>query len=451
LRRIGDIIGHTAAWSPDGETIAFARGSTLFKVNNDGTGLRKLIDTPGKPQKLRWSPQPGSQVLRFTIRAPDGHEATLWELQSGGMGLHPVLTAEGSGAGTALSNDDGIWISGGRYYLFRSLSASGYSIRAVRERGRFPGFSGEHTLQIHQTTSSIQALAPGPDGKRVYFISAQERRQLVRYNNARREFVPYLPGISGRWVAYSRDGKWVAYTTSAPETLWRSRPDGSDAVQLTQPPLRAFFPSWSADGAWIAFTGFPAGQTYGIYVIPSTGGIPQRLTPADSADDNPEWSPDGNRVMFHHSPPRGIAGPNGIYVIDWNTRKISPFMPAGKWHRGAWSPDGQHIAMTDGSQIDVLDARSRQLTHVASAKGIGRPLWSHNGRYVYYQDLAEAELPIFRAAIEGGRVERLMSLRQIPQSDLSAYILVSLAPDDTPIASILRTNSEVYALDLELP
>ena len=137
--------------------------------------------------------------------------------------------------------------------------------------------------------------------------------------------------------------------------------------------------------------------------------------------------------------------------MDWKTRKTR-FLPGSEdLAMSAWSPDGRHIAATDGVQLRVFDIRNERWIFLASGKAITPPYWSRSGKYVYYQDEFEPEQPIWRVSIDGRKVERMMSSRQIPQSDLSGYELVGLAPDDAPIASIVRTNSDIYALELELP
>lgn len=47
---------HDATWSPDGQQIAYARGTGLFRANGDGTESRKLTNVPGILSQPRWSP-----------------------------------------------------------------------------------------------------------------------------------------------------------------------------------------------------------------------------------------------------------------------------------------------------------------------------------------------------------------------------------------------------------
>jgi Tol biopolymer transport system component len=137
--------------------------------------------------------------------------------------------------------------------------------------------------------------------------------------------------------------------------------------------------------------------------------------------------------------------------MDWKSRKMRVIPGSGKLVRGAWSPDGQHIAATDGVEMQLFDFRTGRWTLLARGRGMGPPFWARNGASVYYQNSFEPEQPIWRVAINGGKLQKAASSLQIPQSGMTAYSLAGLAPDDAPIASVARSNSDIYALELELP
>ena len=48
-------------------------------------------------------------------------------------------------------------------------------------------------------------------------------------------------------------------------------------------------------------------------------------------------------------------------------------------------------------------------------------------------------------------VERMMDLKHVPQSNVTAYFFGGLTLEDAPIVSVRRSNSDIYALDLRLP
>ncbi|HUC43057.1 MAG TPA: hypothetical protein VMR65_03385, partial [Candidatus Sulfotelmatobacter sp.] len=88
--------------------------------------------------------------------------------------------------------------------------------------------------------------------------------------------------------------------------IWKASIRGGPAVRLTAHPGVEVFPRFSPDGKWIAFTGQYDGDEQ-VYVIPSDGGEPKKLTfyPADGpltqrwGYDNIVygWTPDGTSIL----------------------------------------------------------------------------------------------------------------------------------------------------------
>ncbi len=66
-----DAIDAAPSWSPDGTQIVFhstrTKRSNLYIINADGTGLRQLTDDPGIDRAPAWSPD-GSQIAFFSSR-----------------------------------------------------------------------------------------------------------------------------------------------------------------------------------------------------------------------------------------------------------------------------------------------------------------------------------------------------------------------------------------------
>jgi Tol biopolymer transport system component len=74
--------------------------------------------------------------------------------------------------------------------------------------------------------------------------------------------------------------------------------DGSDRVRLTAGP-NDFAPTWSPDGARIAFVRTSASSQRQEIVVMNADGTDQRsLTPAGESDSCPAWSPDGGQIAL---------------------------------------------------------------------------------------------------------------------------------------------------------
>jgi eukaryotic-like serine/threonine-protein kinase len=111
---------------------------------------------------------------------------------------------------------------------------------------------------------------PSKDGKKLFVVGALARGELVRYDTRSAEFIPFLSGISADSVSFSKDGQWVAYVSFPEGTLWRSKLDGSQKIQLTYPPLTPVMPSWSPDGQQIVFYAF-SGPKPKLYTVATQG------------------------------------------------------------------------------------------------------------------------------------------------------------------------------------
>ncbi len=446
-QRLGDALGWNAAWSPDGQSIIYSREGELFVAHDDGQQPRKLFSVAGLIKYLRWSPD--GQRLSFTVQDLAPGALSLWEIAPDGHNAHAVdlgwkIHRGGWGEGESC----GDWSPDGQYFVFRSIHDGVASFWAVREKGGWLHQGRARPVQLYTSPDPIGQPRFSADGRRILFVDYQVRRELVRYDAIRKLFVPYLGGIPARHLSFSRDRQWVAYTNELDGSLWRSRLDGTQALQLTFPPLHVLHPTWSPDGKKIAFE---ANGT--LFAIPSEGGKPEQILSGDAQGGQPNWSPDGSSLLYTMSEPGGLH--RAIFLLNLSNRQVEMVPGSEDFEGPQWSPDGKYAAASAKNiqKLMLFDFARHQWSELAEGLPYGWGIrWSASGRYVYYQHLYGGEKqPILRVRLSDHKVEQITSSRQILRADVLSYSMTGLAPDDSPLASFVSRNADVHALELDLP
>jgi Tol biopolymer transport system component len=295
--------------------------------------------------------------------------------------------------------------------------------------------------------SNIVGSVPSRDGKKVFAIQGATQGQLVRYDARSQQFVPYLSGISAIRLAFSKDGQWVAYSSFPDGTLWRSRVDGTERLQLSTSSMRpAGAPQWSPDGKQIAFAAHPGAKKH-IYIVSVDGGAPKEVTQGERlADFYPNWSRDGNSLFF--SSMAAIA----IYQVNLKTNQVTTLTGS----KGMWfpktSPDYNHIAaLSSTNHLMLFDLKAQKWTELTQIQA-DYPAWSHDGRYVYFSSTLEGEPTFCRVQIKDHKLERVASLKDVKRPTSGTFASwTGLTPDDSPLALRDISNYEIYALDWQLP
>ena len=147
----------------------------------------------------------------------------------------------------------------------------------MREKSDLFHKSSREPVQLTSGPMNFYAPEPSLDGKRLFAVGEQRRAELVRQDAKSGQFVTSLSGISAEQVSFSRDGQWVAYVTYPEGTLWRSKTDGSEKLQLSFAPRLASFPRWSPDGERVAFASLEPGSRWKLHIVYSEGGSLQEL------------------------------------------------------------------------------------------------------------------------------------------------------------------------------
>jgi eukaryotic-like serine/threonine-protein kinase len=448
-RRLGDITGHDGAWAPNGRLL-FAKDNDLYFAAHDGTAPRKLITAPDRPRSPHFSPD-GSR-LRFDVFNSISGTSTIWEANADGSSMHSLLP----GWNNPPNECCGQWTPDGRYYVFETLRDGARNIWVLPEHSSPLRKASNQPMQLTTGPLSFNTPVPSKDGKKLLVIGAQLRAELVRYDFKSAQFVPYLGGISAGELDFSRDGKWVAYVSYPDDTLWRSKLDGSERLQLTYPPQRAATPHWSPDGKTVAFTAATPGKPWKVCVISPDGGTPQFLTSKETLETDPSWSPDGAMLAFSSN---DSLHPENQFVqlFDRKTRQLSSLPASEPVFGPRWSPDGRSIAVisSDNSRLLLLDVKTQNLRTLGTGLGfIGYLAWSTDGSYLYFDTLLTPNPGYYRVRIKDGKLERLIDLKGIrtfPEQFGGVGSWTGLGPGETPLFVRDISSQEIYALDVEFP
>jgi Tol biopolymer transport system component len=135
--------------------------------------------------------------------------------------------------------------------------------------------------------------------------------------------------------------------TSGPSTELFIAPvnDLGAARQVTTLGGRVSHPTWAPNGIQLAFT-HETGEDAEIWVITEDGNNLRQITENESNDRDPDWSPDGNNIVFvsdQNSP--GLTkvftmSPDGTEVTQLDQRAGSSYSPR-------WSRDGEYIVFVN--------------------------------------------------------------------------------------------------------
>jgi len=406
-------------------------------AKGDGSEPHKLFSAADLIYDPAWSPD--GTTIRFRVGGAFAAQGSLWQVSVDGMNAHPLLL----GWHIPPNECCGRWTSDGKYFVFQSKG----NIWVRTEKGSLFGKAGSQPVQLTSGPMTFSTPLPSKDGKKLFVVGALAHGELTRYDVKSAAFIPFLSGISADSVSFSKDGQWVAYVSFPEGTLWRSKSDGSQRIQLSYPPLTAVLPSWSPDGRQIVFYAFSSGQKAKMYTVSAEGGSPREMMPENSpAQWDAAWSPDGTKIVFGGT----ASDPDStIQILDVRTHQVSTLPDSKDLFSPRWSPDGRYlVAMPSNSRSLMLFDFSSQKWEEISKMSMGFPNWSKNGEYIYF--LHEEDQPsVMRIRIRDRKIERVADLKNFQQTGYWG-IWLGMAPDDSPLLLRDTGTQEIYALDWQV-
>ena len=435
-RKLGDLAAQAAAFSPDGQNIAYSDAHNLMIAKSDGTNPHILATLSDFAFEPAWSPD-GTKI-RFRRSSGLVTFGSLWEIPASGGSPREILP----GWHNPPAECCGKWTADGHYYVFQSS----FGVWALAEKRSWLGSNSE-PVKLTSGPMGFYSPLPSRDGNKLFAVGALLKGELTRYDVKSSQFAPFLFGISADSLAFSHDGQWVTYVSYPEGTLWRSKADGSQRLQLTFPPLTAVLPSFSPDNKQIAFYAMLPNRQLKVYFISADGGTPQQPMPNDpNAQLDPSWSSDGTRIAFGSGP---ATHDRFIRILDLNTHQISDLPGSQGLYSTRWSPDGRYIAALDADSrsLRLFDCQAQKWQEIAKIS-MGFPTWSKQSDYIYF--LHEEDQPsVMRVRISDHKVELVADLKNFRQGGYYS-VWLGLAPDDSPLLMRDIGTREIYALDWQV-
>jgi Tol biopolymer transport system component/DNA-binding winged helix-turn-helix (wHTH) protein len=439
-RRLFDILAHDAAWTPDRRGVLYSTGQDLFQIELASGKSRKLATLSGRAYWMRY--RPDGSAIRFTLLDPKTRTTELWEISSDGKNPHPML----SGWSNPPAECCGDWTADGSTFVFQSAHSGRPNVWGLRE----PSFWRAPQPPFEITAGPLDFFAPVPsprDGQ-FFAIGANTRRELFRFNLAAHKAEPYLNSVrNARRPEHAHLSDRIAWISTTDGALWRGKEDGSERVQLLGAPTSVYMARWSPDDRRLLVMARQPGTLYKIYTISSDGSDLQPLLEESRNQADPDWGPGGKAIVFGRLPDYAAeaTAPKDIRILDLTTNKVSILPDSTGMFSPRWSPNGRYIAaMTlDQHRLMVFDRDTSKWSTLADGI-LHNPVWSRDGKDLYFQDLQEDGVPILRVSVADRRVERICDRNVSGSAD--SILFWGLAPDGEPIGSLVFWAADVYGL-----
>jgi dipeptidyl aminopeptidase/acylaminoacyl peptidase len=366
-------------WGADG-ALYFTRGGTLMKTMADGTAPSPVL--PNAAARAVAPSRDGSRVAYLAGAQPTEVHV---RLLAGGADTVAARLTERLTSVAWIDSDHLALSSGGAGRTIRHEQTPDYSgskiIYTITER--VPGPPGDTYVLAIGGGAPVKSAAPMPpafgargsrwidpshflvdrqsaDFKRrsIHVISTTGEDRLV-HEDVKQTFWSMTGDARGGSQA-SPDGKWILFLSDQDgwDQIYVAPASGGAAVQITKGQFEAWRPSWSPDSTRIAFDSNegpnPGSRHLGLV---SLNGDPSRatvttITAGRGTDTDPQWSPDGRRLVYQHTDPQNSAD---LFVVDAKAgaepARLTDSMPPAIDRSAFVEPQLVHYAGPDGRQV----------------------------------------------------------------------------------------------------
>jgi eukaryotic-like serine/threonine-protein kinase len=388
---VADGMGAGTCWGPDGQIyFSIGPGEGLRRVSDTGGALSQVTTLDADAGEASHSSPfmlPGGRALLFATeihgKSMSGARIALQRLD---RSSHRVLIENGTAPRYVPSGHVLYLAQGG------ALMAVGFDLERLEITGAPFAVESGVLLDLESGGSTFGVTPAGT----LAYLAGPERtaeRLLTWVDRRGAEHAVAIPAGPYMHPRLSPNERQIVLETrEADDHLWTLDVARTTLTRIT-PAGENLAPTWSPDGARIAFghhfTGSP-----NIYLMPADGSTEQRrLTTADPAQFPGSWSPDGQLIAF--SQETGTSGATArnqdIWILPLDAdHKPRPFLntPAQE-NAPAFSPNGRWLAYVsdESGQRDVYIRPfpgPGGRVQVSSGGGV-EPVWARNGRELFFR------------------------------------------------------------------
>lgn len=284
-------------------------------------------------------------------------------------------------------------------------------------------------------------------GKRYKGGTIHERQIIRRFCS---EVIYHLTGNRG----YFNSKIAFVSSRSKQKEIYTCDFDGYGSTPFTFAKSISFFPAWSSDGKWLAYTSYKNGKPdiyiqnftekkvytinkkginlapswapntdalaatlsfsgdQEIYLLTRKGKIIKKLTNNRGIDVSPSLSPDGRKMAFVSD----RAGSPQVFIKDFRTSRVKRLTFEGKYNtQPCWSPKDDKIAYTGRVNghlnIFIIGTDGKGLVQLTNDSGNNEsPTWSPDGSMIAFSSTREGPSRIYVMTAYGTDQRRLLKI-----------------------------------------
>ena len=215
----------------------------------------------------------------------------------------------------------------------------------------------------------------------------------------------------------------------------------------------ALNPDWSPDGTKIVFEAFILGEEhYDIFITDVATRKWTRLTTATTEDSHPKWSPDGTKILFEARVPEQCSYLCVMNADGTNLVNITSDEPGESVVSciADWSPDGTKIIIADEIEGDweicTIDPDGNNLINLTnSLGGDAYPAWSEDSTKIIFRSGRTGFTEIYLMDSDGSNQTKVTDV----QDTTFDFYNYDLSPDNSKVVydAFKTSDNGIFTID----